>query len=146
MPKFRFNLETLLRHREDLEQKERDALLRVNYKYETELRHRDGLVAKFRETMNELAQKQSSNMDPKELNWFHMYLHRLTHEIRESEKRLAVLEKEVQTQKEAVIEASKKKKVLASLKEKKAKEFTVEMDKQEQKEIDDLVVTRYSAR
>ena len=146
MPKFLFSLETLLRHREDIEQKERDELFRLTYRYHTELRHRDELTAKFRETMKELSLKRSANSEHKELNWYYLYLDRLTHEIEESEKRLAQLQSEVQAQKEAVIEAVKKKKVLASLKSKKQKEFAFEMEKQEQKEIDDIVVTRYKAR
>lgn len=143
MPKFRFSLETLLNHREDIEQKEREELLRLNYRLHTELRHRDELTVKFREIMNELSDKRSGNTDHKELDWYYRYLNRLTNEIGESEKRLAQLQSEIQAQKEVVIEAGKKKKVLASLKSKKQKEFVLEMEKQEQKEIDDIVVTRY---
>jgi flagellar export protein FliJ len=146
LPKFLFSLETLLRHREDLEQKERDELLRLTYRYQTELRHRDDLSVKFRETMKELSLKSSANTEHKELNLFYLYLNRLTHEIGESEKRLVQLQSEVQAQKEVVIEAGKKRKVLASLKSKKAKEFAFEMEKQEQKEIDEMVVTRYKSR
>lgn len=146
MPKFRFNLETLLRHREDIEQRERDELFRLNYKHQTELRHRDDLSLKFRETMNELAERRMQLTDHLELNWFYLYMNRLTHEIEESEKRLAQLNAEVQKQKEIVIEASKKKKVLSSLKDKKQREFVTEMEKQEQKDIDELVVTRFAVR
>jgi len=143
VPKFLFSLETLLRHREDIEQRERDELFRLNYQYQTELRHRDDLTAKFRETMHELSLKRSENSGDQEINWFYLYLNRLTHEIGESEKRLAQYQAEVQAQKEVVIEASKKKKVLASLKSKREKEFIVATEKQEQKEVDDLVITRY---
>jgi flagellar protein FliJ len=143
LPKFNFSLETLLRHRDDIEQKERDELLRLTYRFETELRHRDELTVKFRETMKELTLKRGENATDQDMNWFYRYLDRLTHEIGESEKCLTRLQSEVQTQKEVVIEASKKKKVLASLKSKKEKEFLVEVEKQEQKNIDDLVITRY---
>jgi flagellar protein FliJ len=146
LPKFSFSLETLLRHRDDLEQRERDELFRLTYKYQTELRHHDEIVVKFRETMKELSLKQSQNADQQELKWFYLYLHRLTHEIEESDKRLAQIEKEVQAQKDVVIEASKKKKVLASLKDKREKEFIVETEKREQRDIDELVVTRYVDR
>jgi flagellar export protein FliJ len=146
LPRFLFSLETLLRHREDLEQKERDELFRLNYKHQTELHHCDDLGVKFRDTMNDLALKQSGSSDPQELNWFYLYLNRLTHEIAESRKRLAKLEVEVQAQKEVVMEASKKKKVLASLRSKREREFTLAMEKQEQREIDDLVVTRFPGR
>jgi flagellar protein FliJ len=143
LPKFNFSLETLLRHRDDIEQKERDELLRLTYRFETELRHHDELTAKFRETMKDLSVKRAGNATDQDMNWFYRYLDRLTHEIGESEKYLSRLQSEAQAQKEVVIEASKKKKVLASLKSKKEREFLVEVEKQEQKNIDDLVITRY---
>ena len=143
MPKFLFSLETLLRHREDIEQKERDELFRLTYKHQTELRHRKDLSLRFRETMNELSIKQASRTDHEELSWFYLYINRLTYEIGESEKRLAELETKVQAQKEVVVEAAKNKKVLASLRSKKEREFLTAAEKQEQKEIDDLVVTRF---
>jgi flagellar protein FliJ len=143
LPKFRFSLETLLRHREDIEQREKEELLRLTYKYQVEFSNRNGLNARYQETAKEIARKSSVNANDPELNWFYLYLKRLTHEIKECEVRLAKLQSEVQTQKEAVIEASKNRKTLASLKTKREKEFIFEMEKQEQKEIDDLVVTRY---
>jgi flagellar FliJ protein len=144
LPKFKFSLETLLRHREDLEQRERDELFRITYKQQVEVNHRNSLTAKFQETMNEITRKCEQNAIDHELNWFYLYLNRLTHEIKESEIRLAQLHSEVQAQKEKLIDAAKKRKVLASMKAKKEKEFITAMEKQEQKEIDDLVVTRYA--
>jgi flagellar protein FliJ len=144
LPRFRFSLETLLRHREDLEQRERDELLRITYKQQVEVNHRNSLTAKFQETMNEITQRYEQNTIDQELNWAYLYLNRLTHEIKESEKRLTQLHSEVQAQKDVVIEAAKKRKVIASMKAKKEKEFIAAMEKQEQKEIDDLVVTRYA--
>lgn len=146
MPQFKFSLETLLRHREDLEQKARDELLRVTYHYQMELRHRDELRAKFQDTMKELSQKRAENAVNHEVNWFYLYLNRLTQEIQQSLKKLAQLEAEVQAQKLVVIEASKKRKTLDLMKAKKAKQFVFALEKQEQKEIDDLVATRFTGR
>jgi flagellar protein FliJ len=146
LARFRFSLETLLRHREDIEQRERDELSRRIYKHQAELLHRDDLNLKFRTTMDELAERKLHLTDHMELDWFYLYMNRLTHEIRESEKRMAQLEAEVQAQKNVVVEASKKKKVLSSLKTKKEKEFIAEMERQEQRDIDELVVTRFSSR
>lgn len=144
MPKFTFTLETLLRHREDIEQRERDELFRITYKYQVELDHRNGLTASFHETMQEIALKYENNTIDPELAWSYRYLNRLTYEIGESDKRLAQLQSEIQAQKVIVIEASKKRKTLSSMKAKKEKEFILAVEKQEQKEIDEIVVTRYA--
>jgi flagellar export protein FliJ len=144
--KFRFSLEMLLRHREHIEQRERDELLRLNYNQQVELQNREDLSTKFRETMNELSLKRNEAPSSPELNYYYLYLNRLTYEIGECEKRLLKLQSEIQAQKEVVIEASKKKKTLTTLKAKREKEFILAQEKQEQKEIDELVVTRYGTR
>jgi flagellar FliJ protein len=134
----------LLQHRENVEQKERDELLRLTYKYQLELGRRDDLTSKFQETMKELSRKRIENTVPQEVNWFYLYLNRLTHEIAECEKRLSQLQSEIRVQKEVVIEASKKRKIIATMKAKKEKEYIVALEKQEQKEVDDLVVMRHA--
>ncbi len=146
MARFIYNLETLLRHREEIEQKEREALYRLNYKYQTELRIRENLDARYRETMKELALKRIENAAHPELNWYYLYLNRLALEVEESEKRLIRLRSEVEAQKEVVIEASKKRKTLSAMKAKKEREFSAAQEKKEQKDIDEMVVTRYSAK
>ncbi len=146
MAKFVFNLETLLQHRERLEQRERDELFRLNYKYQVEFRKQESLKERLQETRNELCQKQTESPDNQELNWFHLYISRLKQEIRESDKKLAQINQEIQKQKERVLEAAKNKKALASLRAKKEKEFFFTLEKQEQKEMDELVATRYSRK
>ena len=142
MKRFLFNLETLLRHREDIEQRERDELSHLSYRCQMELHHRDSLDLKRQATMNELARKGADNSERQELTWFYRYLDRLSFEIGESQKRLMRLEKEIQVQKEVVIEAAKKRKILSSMKAKKAKEYTLAVEKQEQKDVDELAVAR----
>jgi len=144
LPKFAYNLETLLRYREEIEDRERDELHRLNYRHQVEESIRGELAAKMQNTMNDLAAICADRSQDQELTWFHRYLNRLTCEIKECEKRLAQLKSEIEAQKEAVIEASKNRKTLSSMKAKKQKDFLLDLERREQKEIDDLVVTRYS--
>ncbi len=144
MAKFIFSLQTLLQYRERIEQRERDELFRLHYRYQLELQNRDRLAASLLKTREDLSGKQAENPVNQELDWFYLFMERLGLEIRESEKQLAQLDLEIQKQKESVLEASKKKETLASLKAKRKKEFVFALEKQEQKEIDDLVSTRYA--
>jgi flagellar FliJ protein len=146
LAKFRFGLQTLLQHREDVEEKERDELFRRTYHYQVEFQRRNELAMKFQETMRELSQKRSENIPHRELDFFYKYLDRLTREIRESEKRLLKLHTEVQSQKEVAIEASKNKKTLATMRAKKKQEFIAALDSQEQKDVDELIITRYTSK
>ena len=143
MTRFRFTLEALLRHREDLEQKERDELLRLNYQYQLELKKRNELISRKQATSEEFALKQADHQNQQEWVWYHLYLKRLSEDISESEKRLIQWKAKIEAQKTVVIEASKKRKTLASMKAKKKKEFVMALEKQEQKEVDDLVTTRF---
>jgi flagellar export protein FliJ len=144
LPKFIFSLETLLRHREDIEQRERDELLRVTYNHQLEVGNRERLAKKIQDTVNEIALRYAENRIDEELTWSYLYIDRLSREIRESEKRIAQLQSAVQAQKEVVLEASKKKKTLASMRSKQEKEFFAALEKLEQKEIDELVATRHA--
>lgn len=146
MAKFRFSLETLLRHREDCEEKERDELMRRKYKHQIELRNLEDLKLKFQATLAELAQKQSENPAHHELTGYHLYLNRLNYEMEECQKRLMQLQSEVQAQTDVVIEASRNRKTLDSMRAKKEKEFRVAQEKQYQKDMDELIVTRYRSK
>ena len=145
MAKFRFSLEVLLKHREDIEQKERDALLRLIYSYQLALRRRDTLEQKRRETMLQMSLKQAENPEAGDLEWFRLYISRLIHEIEENEKQLMKLNTEIQEQKKVVVEAVKKRKVISILRAKREKEFNIAQDKKEQKEVEEWVAARYAA-
>jgi flagellar protein FliJ len=146
LAKFLFSLETLLQHRERIEQRERDELFRISYKYQVEQNLRSALLARLDETMKELARKRAENQVDQEMSWFYLYINRLGQEIKESEKRLQQLDAEVQAQKGVVVEATKERKTLTSLKTKQEQEFNRNQEKQEQKEVDELVVTRFPGK
>jgi flagellar protein FliJ len=146
LAKFVFGLQTLLQHRERIEQRERDELFRRIYNYQIELKNKNGLGVRLKETMEELSRKQVEDTASPELNWFYLYIDRLRLEIQESEKKLLQIDSGVQEQKKIVVDASKNKKTLVSLRAKQEKEFALALDKQEQKEIDELVVTRYAGK
>lgn len=144
MKKFRFRLETLLDYRKNIEERERQALSRLNFRLHTEQAQRNEFLRQERDTRNELAQAQRGASEERDLQWYFPYLNRLKLEIDKSNKRIAQLDKEITAQKTAVIEATKKTKVLDALKAKKEKEFTTSIEKMEQKAVDEIVVTRFA--
>ncbi|MDR1728755.1 MAG: flagellar export protein FliJ [Acidobacteriota bacterium] len=146
MGRFRFNLQTLLQHREDQEQTARDELLRRSFRVQSEMRRLDELRAKAKATAEEMVARQAENLPHGELDGYRLYLDRLRAETGVCEENLARLRMEVEEQKKAVVEASKRRKTISSLREKKEKAFTLEQEKAWQKEMDDLVVVRYKGR
>ena len=143
MAKFRFSLQTLLRYREDAEQNALDEMmLRVFRRQQEELKL-DDLKNRRNDTSAEMAAKQQEDTAYGELIYYRMYLDRLDYEIENSNRRLVRLKAEVEVQRKMLVEASKKRKTLTSLRDKKEKEFNFALNKTFQKEIDEMVVLRH---
>ncbi len=143
MKKFAFRLETLLKYRRNLEEKEKAELLQMLARLRREQNHLEDLQRKHQEVLVELTEQRSAGADYGDTSWFYIYLDRLRFEMRRSTERIIRLEQEVQDQKAILIEASKKKKILDSLKTKQHKSHLAAEEKQEQKSTDDLVVVRF---
>lgn len=144
MKKFVFRLETLLYHRRSIEERERIKFSRIRGELLAELDHLETLQAKHAETRSELALKKSGECDSREISWFYRFLDRLSLEMAVARERIAQLERELEVQKQIMIEASRDKKMIENLRLKKEKEFLVSLERQEQKSIDEIVVTRFA--
>jgi len=143
MAKFRFSLQTLLRRREDAEQAARDEMMMRVSRQQQEQQKLDELKKRRDESTAEMVAKQQDNTAYGELVYYRMYIYRLDMEIENSNKRLVRLRAEVEVQRKVLIEASKKRKTLTSLRDKKEKEFNIEMERAFQREIDEIVVLRH---
>ena len=143
MAKFRFSLQALLRRREDAEQVARDEMMLRVSRQQQEQQKLDDLKNRRAENAAEMAAKQLDNTAYGELVYYRMYLDRLDSEIDNSQRRLVRLRAEVEVQRRVLVEASKKRKTLTSLRDKKEKEFNMAMEKAFQKEVDDIVVIRH---
>jgi flagellar FliJ protein len=144
MKKFVFRLETLLYHRRSIEERERIKFSRIRGELLAELDHLETLQAKHAETRSELALKKSGECDSREISWFYRFLDRLSLEMAVARERIAQLEQELEVQKQIMIEASRDKKMIENLRLKKEKEFLVSLERQEQKSVDEIVVTRFA--
>ena len=146
MKRFVFALETLLRYRQNLEEKERNELSRLFFRHHREKQNLDSLQSRHGEAMMELTQQRTGEVDPREIEWSCLYLNRLEFEMEECRKRIRQLEKEIESQKKIVIEATKKTKIIDTLKSHKRRDYLAAFDKAEQKAVDEFVVTRFAHR
>jgi flagellar FliJ protein len=146
MKKFSFRLETLLQHRAHREEQEREKFTRMRNEVLAGIAHRDALTASQAQTMKELGEAQCAHCDPQEVQWYERFLEYLKEEIKRSITRLAELEKKLEAQKQVMIAASRDKKIIENLKKKKILEFKFAMEREEQKMVDETVVTRYATK
>ena len=146
MRRFNFRLESILRHRKLLEDRERTVLSQARTELKVETDHHEDLEKRRQSTIETIVDASSGQIDPLDLDVGRRYLERIGTEIARSEQRLVTLDHAVKTQTRVVVEASKKTKVLDTLKSRKRKEHQVEADKAEQKGVDEIVVIRHVHR
>ena len=143
MKRFAFRLETVLRHRKNLEEKERNELFRLVSHLNQTCDQLKKLQDKNDETLLELTDKKLEEFEHAEIRLFYTYLDHLRREMEQCHKQIAQLEDQVQKQKVALVEASKRKKILDTLKARKEKEYLARVEKEEQKAVDEIVVIRF---
>lgn len=146
MKKFSFRLESLLQHRKLLEDRERTTLSQARSELISENDRQDELQRRRRSTFETIIDADSGRIDGLDLELGRRYLERVGTEIAGSKKRLETLDRVVQAQTQVVVEASKRTKVLDTLKTKKKKEHRLAADKAEQKDVDEVVVLRHPRR
>jgi len=146
MKKFLFRLETLLRHRNNIEERERSKFSRIRTELAAEVENLQRLRTQQAQVRADLTVLKSGSGDQGEINWHYRFQDRLCWNVEQSSKRIARLEGELETQKQVMIEASRDAKMIANLRGKKEKEFLAGLERIEQKTIDEIVVTRYSLK
>lgn len=144
MKKFVFRLETLLQHRINIEEKERNKFRKLRIELQDALNHQKALAARQVQARAELAQQKSGVCDGGEIEWSYLYLNRLDLEMKRSAERIVELERHCDAQRQIMIEASRNKQMIENLKAKKRKEHLVALDREEQKFIDEIVVNRFA--
>jgi flagellar protein FliJ len=143
MKRFAFRLETVLRHRKNLEEKERNELFRLVSLLNQKCDQLKKLQDKNDDTLMELTNRKLEDFEHTEISWFYTYLEHLRREMEQCRKKITELEEQIQNQQMALVEASKRKKILDTLKTRQEKEYLTRVEKEEQKAVDDIVVIRF---
>lgn len=145
MKKFKFKLQVVLDKRQkELEDKQLEmakvqALLKEQ---ECEL---ERLINRQNETIDGLEEilSQNKSIDLMSIKVHQDYIEKLSDDIRMQHKIIADTEQELEAKQQEVIEALKATKTLEKLKEKQYREFIVEFEFQQQKELEDITQARF---
>ena len=145
MKKFKFSLDKVLVHRKiqiDIAQKD---FLEAEHMLDVENQNLENMIQKKEDALvQRTGVVQSSVTWANEVNQINVYLTGQDLRIRKQNERLLELRKVVESRREILQEALTAAKMIERLREKKKQQYFSEVLKEEQKEIDELSVIRFS--
>lgn len=144
MKRFRFKFQALLnveQHKEDAVRQElRTALYHLHQEEETLL----NLKTIFHAQQEELAEKQLGKISTGELRLYEAYISAIYTQITTQEARVKEHEAFVDEVRQKLIEVSKRRKILEKLRAKKKQEHEYLFRQFENKQLDEIAVTRFN--
>ncbi len=136
MQRFRFGLQPLLNHRDRIEQGKQVALAAAQRDLATAQADRDRLVTDLREH-SESVRARHGELRGDELRATYTYLHALSRAIESQEARVVACAFAVQQAQAVLLEATRDKHVLETLKTRRREAYDAELQLVEARELDD---------
>ncbi len=140
---YRFNLQVLLDYRKRIEEGFQIELSLIQRELENA---RQALLSSQQEKTHyeeELAEREAREVNLQESILYRDYLRGIRKKIQEQRDRVATVKIEFDKKQEELLAATKNRKVLEKVKEKHAKEFMEELQKQERAFVDEVGIRRY---
>ena len=140
---FRFNLQVVLDYRKRIEEGLQIELSRIQRELETA---RQALWSSQQEKVRyeeELAEREAREFNLHESVLYRDYLRGMRKKIKGQRDRVATIKIELDTKQEELLAATKQRKVLEKVKEKHAKEFMDNLQRQEKMFVDEINIRRY---
>lgn len=146
MKKYKYKLDNLLNIKEKLEKKEEMELKRLNEIVNMKKIELEYIKVQKQKTIIKQKNNVSKSINILETRTSNTYLSRLKVDIEKKEEEVNKAIDIAKKQKEKLIEFSKERKILEKLKEKNYELYLDESKKNEQKEIDEIVSSKYKFR
>ncbi|SHE35605.1 MULTISPECIES: flagellar export protein FliJ [Caloramator] len=136
---YKFKLEKLL----ELKCKREDSLKLEMSEYLNKIKIKKDHIENIKEKINFSKNNKINSAFSYDLKNYISYINYLESKLIEEQKNLIILENELEKIKEQLINATKERKVLENLKEKSYNEFLSELNKIENKIIDEMAIINY---
>lgn len=135
-----FRLEQVLKFRKEVEKMQQLELAQAKQQHETARDRLKSEKSALEELEQELAQRQLSGIEAKDLQLYGDFSRRKLQEIQQIRESLVGLEKMVQEKREALLTAAKEKKALEVFKEKKLRDLRLEQLNKERAFLDEIAI------
>lgn len=139
---FYFRLQSILDYRKQIEEKQALELANIKNRLDREQKTLNK-VQKERATLTaKLENIGKSSLCAANVSVYFSYIHRMKKQENDQKEVIGKVEKELEAQRQAFVNASQKRKILATVKEKKLAEYKLELIRREQKELDEAGILR----
>ncbi len=144
---FKFRMQTILDHKLDLEEKEKEKLGKILAELERARQYKAMLQQKRAQASQELKDKQKAGgINVNELRFYTYYLKKLDNDIVEATLAIEQLKAREREQRQALLMAAMERKKYEKIKEKHKEEFDAEQAEIERKLIDELATIKFARR
>lgn len=137
MKTFKFNLEPLYKLRQNIEKKRQAELAKVSVKYNKEKEAKDGCIFKMKDSMEKIDSLEDINEMVNMSLYIGDYVMALRNQAKIHEKNMDTIGVELKKKQAILSEASKQRRAVELLKEKKFAEYKKELHKEEQAKLDE---------
>lgn len=144
MAKFDYRLQSVLNIKEQLEDEAKSKLARRLKKLDEEQKTLHHIHRTKRECFNNIMKESVDGIQAEKLCQYNRYLSSIDYKLNRQAERVENVSKDVDHQRQRLIEVAKEKKILKSLKEKRWKDFLFQQMKIEEKRIDEVVSYKYA--
>lgn len=148
MPKsFKFRMQSILDHKQDLEDKEKEKLAKVIQRLEQAKTYLANLEKKRELTQIELKEKQrAGELNINELRIYNAFLKKLAQDIINVMLMIEQIKAEERAQRMVLLKAAQDRQAFEKLREKHKAVFDAEEDEKERKLIDELATIKFARR
>ncbi len=138
MATFRFRLQKVLDYKQQVEDTKKQELFHLMKIFHEEEKVLRGLHELLLKKLSEFEEKQQGELDILELLFYSGFISRLNGEIELQREKLRQLALQIEQKRGEVIAASKERRIMEKLRDKKYKEFMKEESRREQKFLDEI--------
>ena len=143
MKKFKFRFESVLKYKKILEEQKQIALAKHINKISECKQNIENLINEIAIQGNNLKEQTNKGIRADEIIMFQDYINKLLNDKKNNEFNLQKLESEKVKKQEELTEAMKERKIYDKLKEKDFEQYTIDLRKEEAKQIDETVIQRF---
>ncbi len=144
MDSFNFRLQPVLEHRRRLEDQAKLKLARAKIAERQARQVLTSMETAFGDGQSDMADARRAEIDASEVAVYQRYLDRLKQDIAEQGGIVTTLHVHSEERRSEVMDGMKARKVVEKLKERQYQQYQIEVNRNEQKQVDEFATTRYN--